>query len=335
MAGGAQGCKEGVGAPRGRRGRAAPAVRRAAAGDAAPSQRRVQSRYRIRPAKEEATPPARGRRGRGHGASHAAVTPRLLALDVDGTLLRSDNTLSAANAAALAAARARGWEVVLATGKPPWAIAWLAKRLDLPGPHVVANGAAVWTSGSGTRLLEEIAPTDVRTALRSAETRGAARAVSGPSGVFCQPGWGEDAVAGALRAVGEDPPSVVPDAMAAEDRYWKVITISYARDGDPPVPTVPTGRWVRTGPSFYEVVPARATKAAALHVVCEGFGVPPTAVAAFGDSGNDVEMLGWAGLGVAMAHAPAPVRAAADVLAPGNDEDGVAAVVERLLRERP
>ena len=274
-------------------------------------------------------------RGRGRAASHVAVTPRLLALDVDGTLLRSDNTLSAANAAAIAAARARGWEVVLATGKPPWAIASLAKRLGLPGPHVVANGAALWTPGGGTRLLEEIAPADVRTALGAAEARGTARAVSGPRGVFCQPGWGADAVAGALRAVGEDRPSVVADAMAAEDRYWKVITIAEAREGDPPVPMLPTGRWVRTGPSFYEVVPARATKATALDVVCEGCGVSPAAVAAFGDSGNDVEMLGWAGLGVAMAHAPAPVRAAADVVAPDNDEDGVAAMVERLLRARP
>lgn len=56
---------------------------------------------------------------------------RILALDVDGTLLRSDNTLSSRNAAALAVARHMGWRVMLATGKPPWAIASLAERLEL------------------------------------------------------------------------------------------------------------------------------------------------------------------------------------------------------------
>lgn len=273
--------------------------------------------------------------GRETETSSAVVRWRLLALDVDGTLLRSDNTLSAANAAAVAAARAHGWDVLLATGKPPWAIAWLAQRLALNGPHVVANGAALWTPAQGTRLLEEIDPADVRAALADAEARGVARAVSGPAGVFCQPGWGEDTVAAALQAVGEEPPTIVADALAAERHYWKVITIAPAARGDPVVPRFRTGRWVRTGPSFYEVVPARATKASGLQAVCAALAVPREAVVAVGDSANDIEMLRWAGLGIAMAHAPGPVLAAADDVTAGNDEDGVAVAVQRLLTGTP
>ncbi len=113
------------------------------------------------------------------------VTPGVLALDIDGTLLRSDNTLSAANAEAVALAVSSGWRVLLATGKPPWAITWLAEALNLDGPHVVANGAGVWSPSGGTEVLAEIALTDVTAGLEAARARGAPRAVSGPNGVFC------------------------------------------------------------------------------------------------------------------------------------------------------
>jgi Cof subfamily protein (haloacid dehalogenase superfamily) len=258
--------------------------------------------------------------------------PRLIAVDVDGTLMRSDNTLSPANRRAVLEARARGWHVVLATGKPPWAIAELAAALGLPGPHVVANGAALWTPTGGTEVLEEIARADAERALASAAARGAPRALSGPRGVFCQPDWQPEAVAQALRDVGEEPPTVVPDAFAAEPQLWKVITISPAAQGTPPAPELATGRWVRTHALFYEVVPARASKGAALARVAARLGVPQEGVVALGDSDNDIEMLRWAHLGFAMAHAAPHVKAAADRVAPDNDEDGVAQVVEALLR---
>lgn len=262
------------------------------------------------------------------------MQPRLLALDVDGTLMHSDNTLSGPNAEAVRLAQAAGWHVLLATGKPPWAIAALAQRLDLRGPHVVANGAALWTPDGGTEVLEEIARADVLTALGATAARGAARAISGPRGVFCQPGWGEATVSQALRDVGEEPPSVVSDAMAAETRYWKVITISPAREGTPVVPALPSGRWVRTHAFFYEVVPVGASKGTALETVARRLGVARDAVVAIGDSDNDIEMLRWAGTGIAMAGAAPQVQSAADTVTLAADADGVAAAVARLLGGR-
>lgn len=257
--------------------------------------------------------------------------PRLLALDLDGTLMRSDNTLSPANARAVARARDAGWRVVLATGKPPWAIAHLAERLDLAGPHVVANGAAVWSADEGTRTLAEIPRPDALRALAFAARRERPRAVSGPHGVFCERHWGVAEVAAAMAEVGEEPPSVVEAALEAEPTLWKVITVWPAGAGAPSAPALTTARWVRTARPFYEAVPAAATKASGLRRLAAAWGVPRQAVVAIGDSDNDLELLRWAGLGIAMGQAPAHVRAAADRVTAANDEDGVAQAVTELL----
>lgn len=252
-------------------------------------------------------------------------------MDVDGTLLRSDNTLSERNAAAVAAAGRLGWRVLLATGKPPWAIRQLAARLDLDGPHIVANGSALWAESSGTEMLARIPDTGVRRSLAFGARHGVPRAISGPHGVFTEPTWGVPAVAAALREVGEEAPTVVADATAMEPDPWKIILILREGTAHPSVPVIEGGQWVRTGPAFYETLPAGASKATAMRLLCARLRVAQSEVVAFGDSENDLELLGWAGRGIAMAHAPAAVRAAAGVVTAGNDEDGVAQALEPLL----
>ncbi len=257
---------------------------------------------------------------------------RLLALDIDGTLLRSDNAVSPRNAAALAAALQRGWRVTLATGKPPWAISDLARSLDLAGPHVVANGSAIWSESDGVEMLARIPDAGVRTALAWAARHGIPRAVSGPRGVFTQAGWGEPELTAALAEVGEARPTVVDDAVGVEPDPWKVILIQRAGCFHPPAPPVDGGQWVRTGPAFYETLPAGCSKATAIHLLCVRLGFAREDVVAFGDSENDLALLAWAGTGVAMAHAPEAVRAAAGAVTAGNDEDGVAIALEPMLR---
>jgi len=255
----------------------------------------------------------------------------LLALDVDGTLMRSDNTLSPRNAAAVAQARGRGWQVLLATGKPPWAVARLVQRLGLPGPHIVANGCGLWRPAAGLEVLARIEEPDVRAALAFGARHGIPRATSGPRGVFCERDWDAAAVARALAEVGEEPPSLVADGVAADADPWKVILILPAGAPHPAPPAVASGRWVRTHPNFLEALPRQASKGAALDLLCARLGIAAAQVVAFGDGENDLEMLRWAGHGVAMAHAPAAVRAAAAGVTAGNDEDGVALELERLL----
>ncbi|MFY9713782.1 MAG: HAD-IIB family hydrolase, partial [Microbacterium sp.] len=86
-----------------------------------------------------------------------------------------------------------------------------------------------------------------------------------------------------------------------------------------------------SGAPFVEVMAEGVTKATGLARLCEHLGVDRTDVVAFGDALNDVEMLRWAGHGVAMAGADLVVQDAADEIAASNDDDGVARVIERLL----
>ena len=256
---------------------------------------------------------------------------RLLTLDVDGTLLHSDNTLSDRNRRAVAAARAGGWTVALATGKPPWAIARLAETLGLDGPHIVANGCALWRADGSLELLAQIPPAGVSQALAFGAGAGLPRAVSGPAGVFCEPHWGVGDLTAALRDVGEEPPTTVADAVAVEPQPWKVILIVPVADPNPRVAPVEGGQWVRTHPHFFETLPAGAGKGEAVRRLCARLGVARRDVLAIGDGENDLDLLRWAGCGVAMAHAPAPVRAVAARVTAGNDEDGVALALESLL----
>lgn len=86
-----------------------------------------------------------------------------------------------------------------------------------------------------------------------------------------------------------------------------------------------------SGAPFVEVMAEGVTKATGLARLCEHLGIDRADVVAFGDALNDVEMLRWAGRGVAMAGAEPVVREAADETTASNDEDGVAQMIERLL----
>ncbi len=262
---------------------------------------------------------------------HTITARRLIAVDVDGTLIRSDNSLAPRTAKAVSAAGRAGWHVVLATGKPPWALVSLVTRLGLTGPHIVANGCALWRPNEPVEMLARIPDDGVQTALEFAAALGVPRAVSGPGGVFTQADWNAPAVEAALRDVGEEPPTVVRDAVAADRVPWKVILILRRGTPHPPAPEPAGGRWVRTHANFFETVPARASKGAALELLSARLGVARSEVVAFGDGENDIEMLRWAGIGVAMAHAPADVRAAAARVTASNDEDGVAIALEGLI----
>jgi hydroxymethylpyrimidine pyrophosphatase-like HAD family hydrolase len=86
-----------------------------------------------------------------------------------------------------------------------------------------------------------------------------------------------------------------------------------------------------SGAPFVEVMAAGVTKATGVAQVCARLGIDSSEVLAFGDALNDLEMLRWAGHGVAVANALELVREGADEVAPSNAEDGVAQVIERML----
>jgi Cof subfamily protein (haloacid dehalogenase superfamily) len=83
---------------------------------------------------------------------------------------------------------------------------------------------------------------------------------------------------------------------------------------------------------YLEFMPPTVNKGTALAVVAEHYGIPRARVIAFGDAGNDIPAIAWAGLGVAMENAHPEVKSIADRIAPRFDEDGVAAVLEEIFQ---
>jgi HAD superfamily hydrolase (TIGR01484 family) len=261
---------------------------------------------------------------------------RLVATDLDGTLVHSDGSVTARTRAALVAAEEAGIEVVFVTGRP---LRWAEDVFEHVGGHglaVVSNGALVWdVARAGVHLMR---PMDPGTGLEVARRIRAAVpethfAVETLAGIALEPGFVErNAVPdGSTRgAVEEIFSSPAVKLLARHERlrpqeFWDRAA---AAVGDLAEIT-----WSSTT-SLLEMSAAGVTKASTLELLCVERGIPASEVLALGDMPNDLPMLAWAGTSYAMANAHATVRAAADHLAPANDEDGVAHVIEALLDSR-
>ena len=260
--------------------------------------------------------------------------PRLVASDLDGTLLGRDGVLSPASRAVLAALDERGVPVVLVTARP---LRWMEELWPVVGGHglaVVSNGAVTWDVAAA----EPVETRAIDPAVGASLVRRIATAA--PRSRF-----GVERVTGLLREetyVEDDSrPGVGSGTVAARDALWpepglKLLVQASGVDpdvfrsavaaavGDDAVAT-----W--TLPGLVEISATGVTKAVALAGVAERLGVAAADVVAFGDMPNDVAMLRWAGRGCAVAGAHPDVRAAADEVVGAHDEDGVAAALVGLF----
>jgi hypothetical protein len=262
---------------------------------------------------------------------------RLVATDLDGTLLRRDETISARTAAVLKRITAEGGQVALVTGRP---VRWLAKvyaQLPAPPPAVCANGAVVYDPADDVALhtmpLLPETLADVCRRLRS-ELPEVAFAVEVADGRTMRHErtyplrW--DSRDPAIRSVAS------VDELCGEPA---VKLLARAGDLDPDAFTAIVAGCVAglaeaTHSSFSGLVEISAvgvTKAAGLAWLCDRLGVTAAQVLAFGDMPNDIPMLTWAGRSVAVANAHAAVLEVADDVTGSNEDDGVAAYLEDLL----
>jgi Cof subfamily protein (haloacid dehalogenase superfamily) len=263
--------------------------------------------------------------------------PRLIATDIDGTLLRDDRSLSPHTADVLARISARGTPVVLVTGRP---IRWLKlvyDQLAEPLPAICANGAVVYdpvvdevlrADPLAPELLAEVAQRlraevpDVSFAVEIVDSRqmrheahyplrwdadhGAIRAVETPEELLAAP-----AVKLLARAADQDPDAFVALVAGALEGLAEATHSSYS--------------------GLVEISAAGVTKAAGLAWYCARLGIDARDVLAFGDMPNDVPMLTWAGRGVAVANAHPAVLEIADEVTSANSTDGVAAYLEKVF----
>jgi Cof subfamily protein (haloacid dehalogenase superfamily) len=267
----------------------------------------------------------------------------MLACDLDGTVVRSDGTISPRTLAALAACEAAGVLVVFVTGRPPRWMPAVAAATGHRGVAICGNGAVV--VDLATEEIIEVHPLNRPAVLRVAQTLraalpGAAFAVETTAGYRQEPGfrthrgWLDPSRPAALRPqiapleelLGDDP--VVLKLLCRAESLRADAMVALARelvDGDvEPVHSDSTD-------CLLEMSAAGISKATTLSALAAGHGIGAEQVVAFGDMPNDVPMLHWAGTGYAMADGHPEAIAAADAVAPPCGRDGVAVVLEGLL----
>lgn len=264
-----------------------------------------------------------------------AGTRSLLALDVDGTLLTTTGALTPRTHDALRAADRAGWHVTLVSGRPLPQVLPLGRDLGVGEFAIAANGGTVAEVDSGAVLYQASLPGRlVNEALARARVAvpGVRLAVTTPRGFLAEPGFDD------LAPLARDVATVVDDASPDDDDDVH-STVLFVLGADTATilaqvaAVVPTGVAVSPSglPGSVELTPPGVHKGRGLAHLCARLGIDRRHVVAIGDGLNDHEMLRWAGRGVAMGNADPATKLVADEITAGNDDDGVAAVVERLV----
>jgi Cof subfamily protein (haloacid dehalogenase superfamily) len=263
--------------------------------------------------------------------------PRLIATDLDGTLLRSDHTVSDRSCAALKACSAAGMEVVIVTARPQRTVVDLARRIGCASTAICANGATVLDVATGVTDLVHAFTVEralrIVAGLRPLLPPGTGFALETGDEVYRDPAFRPGLVSGLGSVLTDDLDGVRP----ASGRFIKVLARSESATADE---LLTAARPVLEGiaePShsggrgLLEIAPPGATKSGTLAWHCARLGIGARDVVAFGDMPNDLPMLTWAGTAYAVANAHPDVLAAVDRVTASNDEDGVAAALEAIL----
>ena len=264
------------------------------------------------------------------------VLPRLIATDLDGTLLGAAGAVSARTADALRRSAAAGAAVVLVTGRSQRRLADVYEQLGEEYLSICANGAVVFDPKESKVLTcRPMTPGQVREVCSRLRERVpavvfAAHVDSGHR-VVHEPGWpirgtahGRSMVAGVEDLFREPVVKLQARAPGHEPELFVELVVDTVTD---------LAEVTRQGyRGLVELSDRGVTKASALAAVADELGVAPAEVLAFGDMPNDVSMLHWAGRSVAVDNAHLLARAAAKEVTLANVDDGVAVYLENLLR---
>jgi Cof subfamily protein (haloacid dehalogenase superfamily) len=262
------------------------------------------------------------------------MRPRLVASDLDGTLLNADGTVDDRTRAAIADAEAAGAVVVFCTARPPLRLEPLADATGHRGVAICANGAVVWDLH--TESVLEATPLEPAIAqqlveLLRAEVPGGAWAVERTAGFGHEPDYvprwplPDGTTVDAVEALVSQP---VIKLLLRHDRLSADALVSVAREIGGHLAEFSHSN---AADRLLEISAAGVSKASALARLCEQRGIDREDVIAFGDMPNDLPMLAWAGHAVAVANAHPDVILAADEVTASNHEAGVARVLERLF----
>lgn len=257
-------------------------------------------------------------------------TPKLVALDVDGTIVNGDNELSDAVREAVVAIRDAGIETVISTGRAISGVMDTAGKLGFTeGIAVASNGAVVFTydpvdvihsvtfdaSAAVRRVLEQVPD-----AIVAVEQVGTGFRVNRP---FPETEFaGQFVIDDVERLIADPVTRVVIRSTEHTPAEFTAIVHDLGLEG--------TNYFIGYS-AWLDLAPEGVSKASGLDVVCERLGIEPADVLAVGDGNNDLEMLQWAGRGVAMGQSPDALKDVADFVTGTVEDDGLATELATYL----
>lgn len=260
---------------------------------------------------------------------------RLLALDLDGTLLNPERLITPRTQAALRLAVEAGITLVIATGQTFPALLSLCPGVPLNGPQIIFNGAQIVDMTDGSPIFERLVSTEhILSTLTALQEQGISRVYFTHEHVFADEGT--PGIEDWYRAPA--PPAILvrdvstlyprpciklagvcnPAELARKRTYFEELFASQLNV-------------TQTASDLIEFLHPEASKGNALTHIASMLGIPSAEVAAIGDNHNDIGMLRFAGLGIAMGNASEETKAVARSITRSNAEDGVALAIEEQI----
>ncbi|OOE33746.1 HAD family hydrolase [Salinivibrio kushneri] len=264
---------------------------------------------------------------------------KLIALDMDGTLLNSEKAISAENKQAIARAREKGVTVVLASGRP---LEGMQPKLDELGIHsdkdfvLYYNGSMVKNVGTDEVILQKgLDGKAAKTLARHAEALGASvHAFSTEHGLITPAQNPYTEIEGKIN--GLDITVMDFETLSDDHPIIKVLMVAEPSKLDEVIAALPSAlreefTVVQSAPFFLEFLNPESNKGTGVAAIAEHLGIQPNEVICMGDAENDHAMLEYAGLGIAMANAMEATKQIADYITESNDEHGVAKAIEKFV----
>lgn len=260
---------------------------------------------------------------------------KLLALDMDGTLLNSKGELSERTVNAVRQAKENGAVVTISTGRSVPGAIGCARTLGLSSPIITYNGAVIADPVTGKMLFSaELSASDALKVMETGIRKGTTMCIWSKGRLYGLPL--NERVLDYRRFAGVEPLPTKDIRFLAENGVTKVLWYDevekigafWSEMSKIPFESVSV---CTSNPMFLEFFHGTVSKASALEWIAKMHGIRREEVVAVGDGANDLEMLAYAGLGVAMGNASDAVKKQADAVTASHDEGGVADVIERYF----
>ena len=267
---------------------------------------------------------------------------KLVAIDMDGTLLREDKTISERTKKAIQSAREKDVTVVLATGRPIEGVSRYLEELNMytDKDYVLSYNGALVQKTLSKEVIGKVALTgeDLHYLKKlSDELNVNIHAFSESKGLITPKNSKYTEVEASINNINIH--EINFDTISKDEVIVKIMMIDEPEILGPAIENLPKEVFekytvVRSTPYFLEFLNKEVNKGVGVEMLAKHLGIKQEEVITFGDAGNDLHMIEYAGLGVAMANAFDEVKEAANYITDSNENDGVAKAIEKFILEK-